>query len=999
MADKEDITTKFKVDISEFKEGIKEANQTIKLANAQFKAATSGMDDWENSTDGITAKLEQLSKVLQAQKQKLDSYKNQFKALTEAEEENGRRAEELRQQYNNAVEAFGANSKEAKNLASALNQVEQEQARNATAASNMRIQVLNQEAAVNSTQKQINNYNSELKELENASSQAENATEDLENSLESTGNGLSSIKEGFTVLKGAISDLVADGIRAAVDGFKELATASDQALNTFQAQTGKSTKEMQEFKNEINELYKNNYGESLEDIAKAMAKVAQSSKETDPSKIKELTQEALVLRDTFGYDVTETMRAVNMLMDQFGLTGVQAFNLIAQGAQNGLDKNDDLLDTINEYSVHFNQAGYTAEEMFNSLENGADAGTFSIDKLGDAVKEFGIRMKDGTANEALKNIGLDVDDVISRFAKGGETASIAMGDVVEALFSVSDPLKQNQAGVALFGTMWEDLGADGVNALMNINGEFNSTSDTMKEINSIKYDDLGVSLTQLGRTLKVELLDPLVSKIIPPVKEFTNWMISNSSTVAAGIVGIGSALGTLAVANIIMGLVKSFKAFKLAQEGATIAQWALNSAMLANPIGLIVAAIVGLVAGLVVLWNKNEGFRNFFINAWTNIQSFFGSAIEFIKTKFSEWGQSISGIGTWFSNLPTIISQWLTTTLSNISTWCSESWATFTTWCGNVINSIGQFFSQLPYNIGYALGTLLSTIIQGWVNIYNYVVTQVPLIIQSIVNFFQTLPGKVWIWLLNLILKVTDWGTKMKAMATEIGKTFINNVINFIKTLPSKVAIWFTNTVSKATTFVSNFKTKAYEAARGFITNITNGLKSLPSKMVSIGKDTVRGIWNGITGMGSWLKSQITNFGKSVVNGFKSALKIHSPSRLMRDEIGKNIALGVGEGITGQTKAVLKEANIFGNGVKESLARSINLNGELSNFGLSGYSGSSISNLGAIVKEFLSSLRVIPETVKIVLQLPNGEVLANYIAPFIDVIQGDNIVLMERGLV
>ena len=121
---------------------------------------------------------------------------------------------------------------------------------------------------------------------------------------------------------------------------------------------------------------------------------AQTSGEVDPTKIEELTQNALMLRDTFGFDIQEQMRAVNMLMDQFGLSGEEAFNLIAQGAQNGLDKNGDLLDSINEYSVHFKSLGLDAEDMFNSFANGADAGTFSVDKLGDAVKDFGIRVKD-----------------------------------------------------------------------------------------------------------------------------------------------------------------------------------------------------------------------------------------------------------------------------------------------------------------------------------------------------------------------------------------------------------------------------------------------------------------------------------------------------------------------------------------------------------------------------------------------------------------------------
>lgn len=161
------------------------------------------------------------------------------------------------------------------------------------------------------------------------------------------------LKQGFTVLKGAIASLVADGIKKAADGLKELALSSDKALNSFQAQTGKSTVEMKKFKNEIMDLYKNNYGESLDDIQDSMARVAQTTKETDPTQIKELTKNAIVLRDTFGMEVPESMRAVNMLMTQFGLNGQQAFGLIAQGAQSGLNQNDDLLDVINEYSVHF----------------------------------------------------------------------------------------------------------------------------------------------------------------------------------------------------------------------------------------------------------------------------------------------------------------------------------------------------------------------------------------------------------------------------------------------------------------------------------------------------------------------------------------------------------------------------------------------------------------------------------------------------------------------
>ena len=162
----------------------------------------------------------------------------------------------------------------------------------------MRIQILNQEAAVGNTEREIRNYNSSLSELENASSQAESDVQDLADAAQDAGDSAQEAEGGFTVLKGALSDLVSQGINAAIDGFKELMTSGDQAMNSFQAQTGKSSEEMKAFNEQIQDLYKNNYGESLEDVADAMAKVAQNTKETDPSKIKDLTQEALTLRDT-----------------------------------------------------------------------------------------------------------------------------------------------------------------------------------------------------------------------------------------------------------------------------------------------------------------------------------------------------------------------------------------------------------------------------------------------------------------------------------------------------------------------------------------------------------------------------------------------------------------------------------------------------------------------------------------------------------------------------
>ena len=306
---------------------------------------------------------------------------------------------------------------------------------------------------------------------------------------------------------------VANGAKAA--GAATVAAASyavkfnsdyKQAANSFQSQTGKSKAEMQEFEGVLKNIYKGNYGEDIEDVGNSMAIVAQNARDVSPENIEKLTTDAIILRDTFGFEVNESMRAANMLIDQFGMSGEEAFNLIAQGAQNGLDKNGDLLDSINEYSVHYKQLGFGAEEMFNSLVNGAETGTFSVDKLGDSVKEFGIRAKDNskTTNEAFKALKLNSKTITQQFAKGGAEGRKAFNSVVNALFKTKDAVKRNEIGVALFGTMWEDLGEEGVKALSDINGTADRTKQTLQDINNVRYDDLS-SACQLWTVLHMNL--------------------------------------------------------------------------------------------------------------------------------------------------------------------------------------------------------------------------------------------------------------------------------------------------------------------------------------------------------------------------------------------------------------------------------------------------------------------------------------------------------------
>ena len=294
--------------------------------------------------------------------------------------------------------------------------------------------------------------------------------------------------------------------------------------------TGSATESTEQYQDILENIYKGNYGEDFQDIADSMAQVKQQLGDIDDSELQGITEDALALRDAFGYEVNESVRAAKMLMDQFGISGEEAYNLIAQGAQQGLDKNGDLLDSINEYSVHFKQNGLDATDMFNAFKAGADSGAFSIDKIGDAIKEMGIRMKDGSANEALQSIKLDADEITQAFGEGGDKASQAFDQVINGLKNIEDPIQQNTAGVAIFGTMWEDLGKDAVLALTDTENKFDETMATMNQLKEVKYDNLSDMFEALKRNVEMLVL-PLGNALMPILTQVIQIINDNMPTI------------------------------------------------------------------------------------------------------------------------------------------------------------------------------------------------------------------------------------------------------------------------------------------------------------------------------------------------------------------------------------------------------------------------------------------------------------------------------------
>ncbi len=689
-------------------------------------------------------------------------------------------------------------------------------------------------------------------------------------------------------------------------------TEYQKASNQLQASTGATAEEMENLNGVMKNVYANNFGESMEDVANAVSLVRQEMGYFESQdELQKVTQDAITLRDTFDYDLTESVRSAQALMSNFGVSSEEAFDLITAGSQRGLNYSGELLDNISEYSVQFAKLGLSAEDMFTIFDNGVQSGAFNLDKIGDAVKEFSIRAIDGsnTTIDGFTRLGLNADQMAQKFANGGETAKNAFFEVIQRIAEMDNSVDQSIVGVDLFGTMWEDLGPTVITQLGSIRDGYNDVAGSAEQLSQIKYDDLGSAMEGIGRQIQTNLLLPISDKLLPVFNDLANklseafasgelqasidkiseaigglvsgiagivenwlpsiidlisWIISNAPTIISLLGGIAVGMKVFQIGSSIATFVSGFKTAATAVQGVSGAFKAFNSVLNANPIVLIVSVIATLVTALITLWNTNEGFRNAVTTAWNAICTFISGIVSTIVNFFTvTLPQAFQNVINWFTQLPGNIWNWLTQTITNIINWGL----------------------QLAQQANQAVG-----------NFFN-----------NVINWFAQLPGNIWNWLVQVVTNIINWVVEINTQATEGIKNMFNNVINWFKQLPGNIWNWLTQTVSNIVNWVRDMNNKANEGVRNMIDGIINWFKELPGNIIDIGKNMVEGLWNGISNAAQWIWDKISGFCSGIVDKIKGFFGIHSPSKVFADEIGKYLALGIGEGFDDNLDKVYKD--------------------------------------------------------------------------------------------
>ena len=585
----ENLGASFSIDVTKLKAGLSQANKLIRESESEFKAAAAGMGDWTKSQEGLTKKIKSLNDIAGVQEKKVSALKTEYdRLISEGLDPTSSKAIDLRTQINKETEALNKSKSEIEKQTKALDDLGKE-------------------------------------------------SEDADKALGDVTDGSEKATKGFTVMKGALADLISKGIQAAITAFKDLAKNAVDAYkemdegadNVIKATgaTGDAAKQLKDSYKNVAKSIKGDFGDMGSTLGEVNTRFGSTGKE-----LEETTKQFLKFSEITGTDATSAVQMVSRAME---------------GA--GIDSKD--------YS-----------KVLDQLAVAAQASGVSVDKMAEGLTKYGAPMR---------ALGFDTSDTIAIFAqfekaginteqafagmqkavqnwtKDGKDAKTEFQKTVDLIKSAPDDTKAAQIAMDTFGKKAGTEMADAIKSgrleygdfLKIIEGSEGTVSKTYEETQD-GFDKMAVVI----QGVKTDMADfvgdimdkygPQIEKAIDKVakttKKVVKWALDNLPEIEATIAGIGTAMAVLFVANKIMALVKAFQAYKLATEGASVAQWALNAAMSANPIGLIVAAVAGLVAAFVVLWKKSDTFRNFWIGLWDNIKTTTKAVFDAIKNFFAD---------------------------------------------------------------------------------------------------------------------------------------------------------------------------------------------------------------------------------------------------------------------------------------------------------------------------------------------------------------------------
>ncbi|MBJ8128236.1 phage tail tape measure protein, partial [Bacillus cereus] len=610
---------------------------------------------------------------------------------------------------------LGANASEADKLELAQKQLRQQMEMTDRVVHNLEQQL--------SAAKRVYGENStEVQQLEAKLNQAKTTLKQFENSLQSVGRSgsqaadgmaeinkkldMNNLMEAAEVLQGISEKLIEMG-----KSIVNTAIEFDGSQRKIQASLGLTGKGAENLQKIAVDTWKKGFGENLEEVDNALIKVYQNMRDVPHEELQGASENVLTLAKVYDVDLNEATRGAGQLMSQFGLSTQETFDLLAAGAQEGLNYSDELFDNLSEYAPLFKQGGFSAQEMFTILANGTKSGSYNLDYINDLVKEFGIRVQDGSkgVSEGFGDLSEETQKVWKSFNEGKGTAADVFNAVLGDLQKMDDKVKANQIGVALFGTKWEDMGAEAVLSLNDVHGGLGDVTGRMDEMKKLQEESLGqqfqkalretqAALEPLGKKF-AELAKDILPPIVDGVKAVMDWFSKLSEADQTLLIVMG-ALSTafIILTPIVAALAVSFGALNLALLPviATIAA-----------VSLVITGIIMLIKnwGAITDWlsEKWSEFKDWFGELWDSIvqtcEDAWSSTVDYFSGAWSDFlnmaNEFFEPIGQFFTDLWTGISDTASEIWTGITDYFSESWSSFIELADSILSPLGEFFSGL----------------------------------------------------------------------------------------------------------------------------------------------------------------------------------------------------------------------------------------------------------------------------------------------------------------
>lgn len=596
---------------------------------------------------------------------------------------------------------------------------------------------------------------------------------------------------------------------------------------------------------------------------------------------------------TFVDQLTKTSQKSNTSMGQLG-EAILTVGGTAKKLKGGTVELTTALGILADEGTKGSEAGTALRNIILSLAAPTNTAAKELEKLG-------VSAYDTNGNfRSLDDIFIDLHKSTDNLSESAKNQAFTK------IFNKTD-LKAVETMLASCGGRFDELSG----AIEDSAGAAEETAKTMNMNLKGALTTLGSALEGVGITIYETFKEPLTNAVNSAATAIQDLIKAfNEGKLDKTLIAIGSALvGVItymaimkgyAIVTSVLGIAKAlFTAASMVKSvSGALALLQAAIAAIGGPVTLVVAGISALVAAFVYLWNTSDGFRNFWIELWNNIKEFTGTTIETIKNFFTQTiPQAIDNMILWFQTLPTRIGEWLQQTITGVSEWATNMWNTAVETGSNFLTGIITWFQELPGKISFWLGDTIGYVIGWGIDMWNKAGETGDKFIQNITTWFQQLPTKIKTWFDNTVQKASEWYESMKTKAKETGTEFINSIVGWFQQLPTKIKTWFDKTMLKVQNFKTDMINKAKETGREFGKWLEDSLKDLPNKMKDIGKNIVEGVWNGIKNAKDWFMGNVKSFFSGIVTGAKRALDIHSPSRKMRDEVGKWIPAGVEVGI------------------------------------------------------------------------------------------------------